>query len=80
MLLLPETAPEALFGLALHTHLQLGLRYAGGHTAALVASVEEIARAGSLEVRALLLAEPGIEPVPAGTEVWWDGTESADAW
>lgn len=80
ILLLPETASPDLAVLALHTHLRLSLRYPGGQQLHIVASVEEIARPDTPETRALLLTAPDAQPVPAGTEVWWDGEQEPTEW
>ncbi|WBO84835.1 hypothetical protein [Hymenobacter yonginensis] len=75
ILLLPETAPPALSGLALHTHLRLHLRHPDGRQTATIASLEEIAGPDTPETRTLLLTEPDAQPVLSGTEVWWAGEE-----
>ncbi|AII51258.1 hypothetical protein [Hymenobacter sp. APR13] len=80
ILLLPETAPSALAGLALYTHLRLQLRHPDGRQTATIASVEEIAGSDTLETRTLLLTEPDAQPVPAGTEVWWTGEAEPADW
>ena len=76
ILLLPDSASEALADVALHTSLVLALRYPGGPAATAVASVEEISWLGVAATRALLLTEQPAAPVPAGTEVWWDGAQA----
>ena len=80
ILLLPETASLALSEPARHTHLRLTLRYPGGHELRTVASVEEITRPDAPETRALLLTAPDAQPVPAGTEVWWDSEQEPGEW
>lgn len=73
VLLLAEAAAVHLERLPLHTALALVLRHPDGTEAAAVASVEEIARPGRPETRALLLTQEGAGTVPIGTEAWWEG-------
>jgi len=63
--------------LALHTALKVQLHAHGSPPVAAVASVEEIARSGQPETRALLLTHEGATPVPPGTAVWGTGQEAA---
>ncbi|MDU0370483.1 hypothetical protein ACFPAF_08785 [Hymenobacter endophyticus] len=76
VLLLPANPTLELQNLALHTALKVQLRFPGGRQIAAVASVEEISRPQQAELGALLLTQEGAEPIPAGTEVWWNGQEA----
>lgn len=75
VLLLPETMAPALLSFDLHTALALTLHLPDGAEATTIATVEEISQPDAPETRALLLTQEGAAPVPAGTEVWWAGTE-----